>query len=185
MLFPSFSENCRASWALFWDCHVQFGVRDILSVVSICIDKMEHELLIYLINTEGSRLVLAPHGHMLGVRSRGEMVCLPPWFACRSEARQSVTTRVMSWDAGPSQTCTEPPGLLLFRICVVQTEDVRQVWIYLNHPDVSVAGALGCRAILRGCPASPVCPTRRLIFPTFLIYLQSYLHKFQLNITLH
>lgn len=40
--FPSL-ENWQSSWDLLWDCHVQFGVRDILSVVSICMDKMEHE----------------------------------------------------------------------------------------------------------------------------------------------
>ena len=31
-------KNWQSSWALFWDCHVHLGLRDILSVVSTCVD---------------------------------------------------------------------------------------------------------------------------------------------------
>lgn len=71
-----------------------------------------------------------------------------------------------------------PPGLLLFRIRVVQTQRCQAgVDLFKSTRSLWLA-PLCAKLILRGCPASPVCPTRRLIFPAFLMYLQSYLHKF-------
>ena len=102
-------------------------------------------------------------------------------FQSMEEARQSVLTPsgAISWDAGLSQTCTELPlGCYCLESVWSKPKDIRQVWICLNQPKAYGWGPWVLR-LSRGAILPPqFVPQADLFFPTFLIYLQFYLHKF-------
>ena len=163
-------KNWQSSWALFWDCHVHLGLRDILSVVSTCVDWMEHERLIYLTNTEGSQIVSYSWWLRVGgTKLRRNAVCpqgFPVYGGGQTVSVNPFRSHIMGCWA-KSDLHWAPLGLLLFRICVVQTQR-RQAGVDLFKSTKSLwLGPLGAEAIPRGHPPSPVCPRSRLIFPHF------------------